>query len=100
MSETGVMVVKATSQSMAFLGDFLKLLAAWEIPINSIKSEAGGMFTNTAREITEYEWARHKHVMFPRIYGRAKAVAQASRAYEKQFSDQVYGTNGGGNEPA
>lgn len=66
MSNTGLMVVKAKTQSMAFLGDFLKFLASWEIPIKAIKTEAGGMITSKDHQPTEGEWARFKQVMFPK----------------------------------
>lgn len=66
MSNTGLMVVKAKTQSMTFLGNFLKFLASWEIPIKAMKTEAGGMITSRNHQPTEGEWARFKQVMFPK----------------------------------
>lgn len=66
MSTTGLMTVEVKTQSMTFLGDFLKFLASWEIPIKAMRTDAGGMLTAKAHQPTESEWANFKLSMFPK----------------------------------
>lgn len=61
----GKLVLQVKQQSNAFLADFMKLVAAYEIPIVSIDSDAGGIVTHSSRGIEADEWCRHRAVSFP-----------------------------------
>lgn len=61
------MVIEAKKQGEKKLAEFLKHIAAWEIPILSIKSDGGPMVVYPGSEPSREQWASYRLLRFPDV---------------------------------